>query len=1132
MRHRPIQAAPRERVPFTLWGPKRIRQALATATAAAIGLVPGVFVGSPAYAAAADYLTITDAGNWAGGNVVFKLSYTGSAQATFTIGYSDGPAVSGVSAAATGGATLSSTNDYDTDAVTSVTLNAGTTANPTVATVSVPTSALDTDTWVNGALDESFTLTATHSDTSAKSATGTIWEVQTVPSYTLEAPADPVSEEATRNGTTVTQKTARITARLGDVLPHPVNIPVSTAVRNAGSYADAAVAGGEFRDFDALPSTAVITVPAFKYTGSIEVPLWDDAVDEPDVQKFDVKSGASTPGLTGGIQTATVSIADNETPPKVTVENATAVVEGASLQFPVRLSGLAERPVAVEYYTSNGTVRDDSNAASVSGTSGTIDYTEITAGSPATVTVRPFTDEITAPVVTLDESDNLFEGAENVGVNLKSASAGIAELGTPSTASGIITDDDPGPAVTLTAPNTDAPLPEGDTGESEKKIAVTVASGTYPVPIKIDYKFVDGTAKNGSDYRGTAGTITIPANTSTATWKGEIPVTLIGDKVVETTAGPTLENFSIALTSTTGTIATYPGKTLSITESGEGDAKPTFNVGDVSVTEGDTGTTMAKIPITMTGASPTDTTFTSIFSPSTAVDSSGNLAGDNDYDQPTTSTVTIKAGETTGYLSVPINADKVYEQDQQFSVAITTNSGAVDFADTPFVKHTSRITIGNDDAQPTLEFTTGTVNEGASVAVTGKIVGVSEYPYTLGLTAGGGEPNPATVGTDVKAPDAFAAASITVTRGATGPLTVMNGAYEWWFDAQNDTIDEPTESFTITANETTGVVTGFTPAKGTYKIADDPLDLPPAVSIADVVAQEKDGFVEVPVDLAYTGEATNSTQPVTIPFWTSDGTAKAGEDFKYSKGNVEVPAGVLKYSIKVPLINDGRAEGDEYFSVRLGAPGPMGASVINGDATVTIKANAGGTPTTPTDPEGPKPVTPTIAVSGPSKGAGTATITGRTSPNTTVELWGAPLPASTPGSLKYLTSVKSDGSGNFRVTRAITTGHAFAVQANDLNSAIRTVKLTQNPTLAISSPSQGKLKVVVTGNPKAAGQKVTVQRLSGGKWVNLTTGTTTATNFTKTVSIKSKTKVTIRATVSGTAGINAATTAGKSVTIK
>jgi hypothetical protein len=74
MRHRPIQAAPRERVPFTLWGPKRIRHALATATAAAIGLVPTVFVATPAYAATADALTIATSGNWEGQNIVFKLS--------------------------------------------------------------------------------------------------------------------------------------------------------------------------------------------------------------------------------------------------------------------------------------------------------------------------------------------------------------------------------------------------------------------------------------------------------------------------------------------------------------------------------------------------------------------------------------------------------------------------------------------------------------------------------------------------------------------------------------------------------------------------------------------------------------------------------------------------------------------------------------------------------------------------------------------------------------------------------------------------------------------------------------------------------------------------------------------------
>ena len=89
-------------MPFTLWGRTRIRQALATATAAAVGLVPVIMVGSPAHAAPtgkiAD-LTISAPSNWAGGKLSYVATYTGNTSGTFTFVASAGTA----NAAQTGG---------------------------------------------------------------------------------------------------------------------------------------------------------------------------------------------------------------------------------------------------------------------------------------------------------------------------------------------------------------------------------------------------------------------------------------------------------------------------------------------------------------------------------------------------------------------------------------------------------------------------------------------------------------------------------------------------------------------------------------------------------------------------------------------------------------------------------------------------------------------------------------------------------------------------------------------------------------------------------------------------------------------------------------------------------------------
>jgi hypothetical protein len=99
---------------------------------------------------------------------------------------------------------------------------------------------------------------------------------------------------------------------------------------------------------------------------------------------------------------------------------------------------------------------------------------------------------------------------------------------------------------------------------------------------------------------------------------------------------------------------------------------------------------------------------------------------------------------------------------------------------------------------------------------------------------------------------------------------------------------------------------------------------------------------------------------------------------------------------------------------------------------------------------------------------------------------------------------------------------------------VKTVKVTQLPSFSASSPRKGKLSVSVAGNPRAAGQAVTVQRWSGGKWSTVGKGTTTATGWRGTFSYRSKTKLTLRAMVSGnaSAGINTGYSANKKVTIK
>ncbi len=582
---------------------------LSVAVVSAVAFAPAVMVASPAQAAPSDYLTISDAGNWEGGNVTFTVTYAGAGAASFDFGLvaSDGTAMAAAKAGAA--ADDADATDFPATKLVSGNFSAGTTVaftGPGTATVSAQTSA-DGD-----IADENFKLQASPNTPLAGApvdGSGQIWAVadSDYPTFTLTGPSAPVPETA---------KTITVDAELDKVLPHPVAIPVSTT---AGS---AVPTGGEFRDFTALPAGTAITIPAHGDSGTVDVSLWDDSLHEAATQSFTVVSGTTYGAkISGG--PATLTIADDDPVPTVGIADARPVAEGESLNFPVVLSGLSELPVTLTAATADGTNRADSKAAIGTGTGA--DYTPKVKSGGEKVTVAPYALSQSFSVKSL--SDGVLEGPENVRAVLNGTPTN-ADLGAPTTAYGIINDaaaDRPTISVSTAGPGnslpSDSSFLEGASGEVVRKIAVTLTlAPVYSTPVTIDYAFKDGTATNGVDYRATSGTLTIPAGSPATNL--EIPVTIIGDRVQEgvndtvTPGNPAYETFDINFSSSTGTIAKTT-KTIRITEDPADDVTPTWSVGDTSVTEGNTGTAVAKVPVMLSVPSATGTTFSFLLNPGT-----------------------------------------------------------------------------------------------------------------------------------------------------------------------------------------------------------------------------------------------------------------------------------------------------------------------------------------------------------------------------------------------------------------------------------------------------------------------------------------------------------------------------------
>jgi hypothetical protein len=115
-------------------------------------------------------------------------------------------------------------------------------------------------------------------------------------------------------------------------------------------------------------------------------------------------------------------------------------------------------------------------------------------------------------------------------------------------------------------------------------------------------------------------------------------------------------------------------------------ALPTLSLGDVSVAEGNSGTTNAVFPVTLSAAStsPVTVAFTT---------ANGTAQAGSDY-QTVTGTLTFAPGETAKTIAVPVLGDTLVEPDETFTVALTNPSAAT------LARGQATGTIRNDDVPP------------------------------------------------------------------------------------------------------------------------------------------------------------------------------------------------------------------------------------------------------------------------------------------------------------------------------------------------------------------------------------------------------------------------------------------------
>ena len=508
--------------------------------------------------------------------------------------------------------------------------------------------------------------------TDASTGPGSYFELE---SFTLTVSAPPsvsiavspasVSEDGATNFTfTVTRS---------------LNLSSSTTVNITTS--GTATAG---TDYTGAVATVVIPAGATTATFTID-PTVDGTVEADETVTMTVAAG--TGYTVGAPASATGTILNDDVPTAtITVSPAAVAEDGApNLVYTVTLNQASFSALSIGY-TVGGTATNGTDYATIASP------LVIPAGNTTgTVTVNP-------------TADATIEADETVTLTLN-AGAGYT-VGAPSSATGTILNDDL-PSLTIN----DVTASEGNAGTTSFTFTVSLSAPAGPGGVTFDIATANGTATAGTDYVANSLTgQTIPAGSSTYTFTVQVN----GDTLNEPS-----KTFFVNVTNVTNAIvADGQGVGTIIND----DPLPSLSIDDVTVIEGNSGTTSATFTVTLSAASGQTVTVNHATADGTATQPA-------DYTS-TSGTLTFTPGQTTRTITVTVTGETIPEANETFFVNLSGATNAT-ISDNQGVG-----TITNDDVPVTVS--PGSLPNGAVASAYSQTISASggTAPYSFAVTAG------------------------------------------------------------------------------------------------------------------------------------------------------------------------------------------------------------------------------------------------------------------------------------------------------------------------------------------------------------------------------------------------------------
>ena len=536
---------------------------------------------------------------------------------------------------------------------------------------------------------------------------------------------------------------------------------------------------------------------------TVSVPVVGDAADEIDETFFVNLSGQTNSTIADNRGVGT--IVNDDAPPSIMI-NDVSRTEGnsgsANLTFTATLSAASGKTVTVGYATVDGTATAPA------------DYTLVT----GTLTFNPGVMTRTFNVAVVGDTRDEFD--ETFVANLSSpVNATIAD----GQGVGTILDNDPIPTLSIN----NVTVTEVDAGTNTATFTATLSAASGKT-VTVDYATSDVTATTPADYTGATGTLTFAPGATTQT----IPITVQGDLSDEIN-----ETYRVTLSNPGNATITTAIGTGTITDN---DPVPSIAINDVTVTEGNAGTTNANFTVSLSVPSGMNVTVN-------YATANGTATQPADY-TTTSGTLTFTPGQGTKTISVPVVGDVLDEIDETFVVNLSGPTNAT-IADNQGVA-----TITDDDPAPSLTINDQSVTEGDA--------GTANMTFTV--TASAVSAKTMTV--------AYATADGTATSPAdytlsTGTLTFNPGQLTRTFTVPivGDTRDEFDETFVADLSSPVNATIADSQGVGTI-VDNDPV---PTVSVDSVATAEGDaGTTTATFTVSLSAP---SGKPIGVDYATADG---------------------------------------------------------------------------------------------------------------------------------------------------------------------------------------------------------------------------------------------------------------------